>query len=927
MARTSPPRPGRARRLASATLALALVTLGAGGIIVFGPAESAAAAAITIDNPIEPVDITDNVWLFDGSANPNEKLTVRVVTAPKGPVCHTQADGAGHWTCNVQFPFSGTNISVQAINPNHTGGGQSEETQEYDVAIPPTVDENTDGGFVSTEGIDPTITGTAAPNAAVEGFINGTACNAIADGAGVYSCEATGANLPGDGSYPVTVEQQPPLVGFPSQDQVSTYVLDTSTFIPDSTLPYDTAGPGDNVFTSDRTPRISGGPGTAEGQAEVTVYAYQFSANGTSPGWPVPPFDPGPFYCLAHTKDDGSWACSGSTPQPINSVWVYGMTQEDLVGNSTGSPDAEFSVQILPPLPAPALFEPALGYHSLSDHTVHIRTENAPEGIMYVREGTTPLCASTPVAVPTFECDTVPLSNGYHTISVFQRDQYGTLSAVTNRLVHIGPYPLALTSLNFSFHIIGPEGEVGIDGLSAGDPFTIEASGLPVGTLISAELHSTVTKLGSTTIGPSGKLSMPGTIPEIEAGDHEIVVNAEAPGFNPTTKASALTVRDVKVLGEPVAPPEEIKQLGDPENPDDTGTGVNGPGGGGSNGHGFGDPTVFGSSVVSPLNAPAHAFILSPAGIVLSGSIAIAFLLLVGFPAELLESTIRSNYDRAFGWLGRLRERVGRLVGPLRRILANPWIGTGISVAVAAWMLGFADPDYGLNGASVRLFLAMVISVATINIGLSLIVMRVARRSFDVGAVLRPMPAAIALVALSVAVSRLAGISPGFLFGVVLGVTYLRELKLRDEARLGVLTVGLTIAAGVLAWLGYGLASLASGPGFFNNLLIEVLAAITLEALGTLVVALLPIEFMDGRTIFRWSKLAWLGLYVLTLAVFLFVVVPLSDNWGTMSAPIFGWGTLFAVFAVVAVATWAIFQRRPKTSSREDAAPRRRSRR
>ena len=106
-----------------------------------------------------------------------------------------------------------------------------------------------------------------------------------------------------------------------------------------------------------------------------------------------------------------------------------------------------------------------------------------------------------------------------------------------------------------------------------------------------------------------------------------------------------------------------------------------------------------------------------------------------------------------------------------------------------------------------------------------------------------------------------------------------------------------------------------------------MLAAITLEALGTLVIALLPIEFMDGRTIFRWSKLAWVGLYAVTALVFLFVVVPLSDNWGTMSAPVFGWGTLFAVFAVVAVATWAIFQRRSTTSSREGAAPRRRSRR
>ena len=34
------------------------------------------------------------------------------------------------------------------------------------------------------------------------------------------------------------------------------------------------------------------------------------------------------------------------------------------------------------------------------------------------------------------------------------------------------------------------------------------------------------------------------------------------------------------------------------------------------------------------------------------------------------------------------------------------------------------------------------------------------------------------------------GISPGFLFGIVLGVVYARELKLRDEGRLGALGVG-----------------------------------------------------------------------------------------------------------------------------------------
>ena len=184
------------------------------------------------------------------------------------------------------------------------------------------------------------------------------------------------------------------------------------------------------------------------------------------------------------------------------------------------------------------------------------------------------------------------------------------------------------------------------------------------------------------------------------------------------------------------------------------------------------------------------------------------------------------------------------------------------------------------------------------------------------------MPAALLIVALSV----LAGISPGFLFGVVLGVAYARELRLRDDARLGVLGVGLTIGAGLLAWLGYGAATAAmSGQGFVNNLVIETFAAITLEALGTLIVALLPIEFLDGRTIFQWSKAAWAGLYAITALVFVFVVMPLSDNWGTMSAPLFGWATLFAVFAIVAVATWAVFRRKAATPSSPAAgAPRRR---
>jgi hypothetical protein len=921
----------RARRLTTALLAATTLLL-AGGVVVYGPAQPAAAAPVEIDNPLEIVPITDSVWPFDGHANPFEEVTVQVLSGG-GIGCTDVADATGAWSCNVTFTETNEFTLVQAISFNHTTPDQIEDTQEYAVTVPPTVTATpqTPGIIVSNQNVNPAFSGLASPNADIDGTIGGLPCNTTADGGGQYTCQAIGV-LGADGDYPITVSQVPTWGLDPdhrSADGLAVYRLDTVTGIPDFSYPYDTIGPGDNVVTSDQTPLVGGDAGTAEPFGTVTVYADDLG--GAVFTWPPGPgVAPGTFFCNAVADATGAWSCSPAGQLPVGSVWVVGSTQDDLAGNSTGSPDAEFTMEIIPPPPPPTILQPVPGYTSES-RRVHVSTTNLPEGTVYVREGATNICPPTPVGVSTFSCDTVPLEPGVHVISVLQEDSYGTLSAPAQRTVTIlaPPAPVALKTLSFTFRLVDENGdEIGESGLSPGDRVTLLSSELPPGTTISAEIHSTPIALGGTTLTTGGPLTMSVTVPQVDAGDHEIVITASAPGYSPATVANAVRVRERKQIPETtddteVVEDEDGKQLGTLEH---QGTGTGGPGSVGAGG--WGDPSVFGTVLESPFDPEAHAFALSPAGIVLSGSIAIAFLLLVGFPAELLESTIRSNYDRAFGWLARLRRRVGRMLAPVARLLANPWAGSLVTILAASVILGFADPGFGFTATSVRLVLAMMVSVLAVNVGLSLIVMRVARRAFDVASALQPMPAALGLVALSVLVSRLAGISPGFLFGFVLGIVYARELKLRDDARLGVLGVGLTLAAGVLAWLGYGAATAAmSGEGFVNNLVIEVLAAITLEALGTLVVALLPIEFLDGRTIFRWSKVAWLGLYLITVLVFLFVVVPLSDNWGTMSAPILGWGTLFAVFAVVAVATWAIFRRRVSSSSPEGEARRPRARR
>jgi hypothetical protein len=145
-----------------------------------------------------------------------------------------------------------------------------------------------------------------------------------------------------------------------------------------------------------------------------------------------------------------------------------------------------------------------------------------------------------------------------------------------------------------------------------------------------------------------------------------------------------------------------------------------------------------------------------------------------------------------------------------------------------------------------------------------------------------------------------------------MGVAYVRELKLVQEAKLAVLSAVFTIAAGILAWLGFSALRAAGGSGFWYQLTLETLVAITLEAVGTMIIAMLPLTFLDGKTIFRWNKWAWAGIYLVTVLVFVVIVLPISDNWGTMSAPIFGWATLFVVFAVVALGTWAVFRFVPR---------------
>jgi hypothetical protein len=66
----------------------------------------------------------------------------------------------------------------------------------------------------------------------------------------------------------------------------------------------------------------------------------------------------------------------------------------------------------------------------------------------------------------------------------------------------------------------------------------------------------------------------------------------------------------------------------------------------------------------------------------------------------------------------------------------------------------------------------------------------------------------------------------------------------------------------------------------------------------------------DGAIFFAWKKWVWALAYFTALLILIFVIAPISDNWGPASAPLFGWRVFFILFALVAVGIWALFRLR-----------------
>jgi hypothetical protein len=238
-----------------------------------------------------------------------------------------------------------------------------------------------------------------------------------------------------------------------------------------------------------------------------------------------------------------------------------------------------------------------------------------------------------------------------------------------------------------------------------------------------------------------------------------------------------------------------------------------------------------------------------------------------------------------------------------------------IAIVAAALISSFLSPDLGFDATSLATFVGFAAALAVVLISFEVPALLEHRRVTGEVGRLRPLPWALVIAVVFVLMSRLAELQPGYLWGVVLGVVFLRTDTSADEGREQAAGALWTLLVAVLAWLALGAIRGAEGTdgSFLATITETALAAIVVAGLEAVAFGMMPFRFMPGAAIYRWNRLNWAALFFASLYGFLHILVgPTSGYLSDLTAP--AWLAalgVFAAFGAFTIAFWAWFRFRP----------------
>lgn len=371
----------------------------------------------------------------------------------------------------------------------------------------------------------------------------------------------------------------------------------------------------------------------------------------------------------------------------------------------------------------------------------------------------------------------------------------------------------------------------------------------------------------------------------------------------------------------------------------------------------------FGKSVPDPTRIS-----LDPIVVAQSVAIAAGVILLVPFPSALFNSTLEENYEEVTAGVARLRGRFSRAWAGLRAwirrrlgarrpteppptppgwpsppaAVVSPPVAPAAPVAplapaapdtpaapdlwrtpqgMAIFVLGsalvyaFLDPTFGISLVSLATVagLALGLFVVLLAYGLPLYL---AARSRDIVISARALPATLLVAVLCVIVSRVADFQPGYLYGLIVGFFFAREVDRRAEGRVKAIATAVSLLTAFVAWIALAFLRAGSGPGdeLTTPLLEAATVTVVVAGLENAVFAMLPLRFLPGSAIFDWNRRVWIVL--LGLGVFGFAHVLLNPSAGYMAdstrTSFLTMVALLIGFGLASVLFWAWFRFRPR---------------
>jgi hypothetical protein len=324
------------------------------------------------------------------------------------------------------------------------------------------------------------------------------------------------------------------------------------------------------------------------------------------------------------------------------------------------------------------------------------------------------------------------------------------------------------------------------------------------------------------------------------------------------------------------------------------------------------------SALVTSIPSPSKIK-LSAARAAKTLGLALPLILAIGISCEVFNVTFEENYSAFRRWF-RLK---GEAKDPFEMSKRRVRLGFAAFMLAGGLLYAIVDPGFGLtlNSAITTLCLTVTLLILTATYFSPYgVYMRVKHKEGG-----RPYTifGSMGVAVVCVVISRILHFEPGFVYGILAGIRYRIELEEDQDGKLIAVAIFVTLLASLGAWVAFSALEGASGsshPGVLIVMASTVVGYTFLFGLEWVTLALIPIKFMEGSYIFKWSKLVWGALFALTLFTFSTILLQPSSGYvsvGTKSSmPTLE--IIAGAFVVATAALWTWFHFHPEEEDEEE---------